>query len=118
MSLNPSHVEMKPLELECKGAKWFNSKLVERVDLTRNSKRKCEESIGIRKFFKIDVCEALEKCELDTIPTPKCCLDESCENCTIDSLSLMVSRCLIDARRKLVPSMISRKNKSHLTPHN
>ena len=100
------------------GAKWFNSTLVERVNLTSNSKRKCEESVGIRKFLKVDVCEALERCELDPIPTPKCCIDESCENCTVESLSLMVSRCLIDSRRKLVPSMISRKNRSHLTPHN
>ena len=99
-----------------KGAKWFNSKLVERVNLTRNPKRKCE--CGIRKYFKVDVCEALEKCVLDPVSTPKCCIDESSENCTFSSLSLMVSKCLIDSRRKLVPSMISLKNKSHLNPIN
>ena len=79
-----------------------------------NGKRKCEvpsENDVAKKLMKSNLCEALENCHISTTPPLECCLDGMCQNCEFMTLCSMVSNCLIDSRKKLVPSMINyRKN--------
>ena len=80
--------------------------------LDMSAKRKCEFSSNNAKKLKaveVELCELLEEVRVDE--PKKCCLYAECETCMVESLCNMVSNCIIDARRKCVPSMISNRSK-------
>ena len=80
--------------------------------LDMSAKRKCEFSSNNAKKLKaveVELCELLEEVRVDE--PKKCCLYAECEMCVVESLCNMVSNCIIDARRKCVPSMISHRSK-------
>ena len=61
------------------------------------------------------LCEILSNLEISA--PVRCCVDGECEVCVMTELGKIVSNCLIDARKKCTPSMLSHRSMGILSPN-